>query len=117
MPRRPLRALLAAVCAAALAGCAAVPASSDLHVVRSMPAGSRLVPPAGPERGVDPFRLVGEYIEATDSPANEHAAARLVDHVHGAFQLPAAVTPLRVEHVASEAFRVHAHQNLSLIPI
>ena len=61
---------------AALAGCAAVPASSDLQVVRSMPVGSRLVPPAGPERGVDPFRLVREFIGATGSPANSHAAAR-----------------------------------------
>ncbi len=84
MPRRPLRALLAAVCAAALAGCAAVPASSDLHVVRSMPVGSRLVPPAGPERGVDPFRLVREFIEATGSPANGHAAARAFLSRHAA---------------------------------
>ncbi|MGH3866066.1 MAG: LpqB family beta-propeller domain-containing protein [Pseudonocardiaceae bacterium] len=61
---------------AVLAGCAAVPASSDLQVVRSMPVGSRLVPPAGPERGVDPFRLVREFIGATGSPANGHAAAR-----------------------------------------
>jgi hypothetical protein len=41
-----------------------------------MPAGSQLAPPAGPERGVDPFRLVREFIEATGSSANGHAAAR-----------------------------------------
>jgi hypothetical protein len=41
-----------------------------------MPVGSRLIPPAGPERGVDPFRLVRGFIEATGSPANGHAAAR-----------------------------------------
>jgi Lipoprotein LpqB beta-propeller domain/Sporulation and spore germination len=83
MRRRPLLARLAAVLVsvlifglAPLAGCAAVPASSDLQVVRSMPVGSRLVPPAGPERGVDPFRLVREFIGATGSPANGHAAAR-----------------------------------------
>jgi hypothetical protein len=75
MLRRLLAAALASVLAA-LAGCAAVPESSDLHVVRSMTVGSQLVPPAGPERGVDPFRLVREFIEATGSPANGHAAAR-----------------------------------------
>ncbi len=41
-----------------------------------MPVGSQLAPPAGPERGVDPFRLVREFIEATGSSANGHAAAR-----------------------------------------
>jgi hypothetical protein len=61
---------------AALAGCAAIPASSDIEVVRSMPVGSQLAPPPGPERGVDPFRLVREFIEATGSAANGHAAAR-----------------------------------------
>lgn len=60
----------------ALAGCVAVPASSDIEVVRSMPVGSQLAPPPGPERGVDPFRLVREFIEATGSSANGHAAAR-----------------------------------------
>lgn len=60
----------------ALAGCAAIPASSDLQVVRSVPVGSQLVAPAGPERGVDPFRLVREFIGATGSPADAHAAAR-----------------------------------------
>ncbi len=73
---RRCAALLAAVLLASLAGCAAVPSSSDIHVVRSLPEGSRLAAPAGPERGVDPFRLVREFIEATGSPANGHAAAR-----------------------------------------
>jgi len=75
----PVRGLLAAVFAAglvALAGCATIPASSDLQVVRSIPVGSRLASPAGPERGVDPFRLVRGFIEATGDPANGHAAAR-----------------------------------------
>jgi Lipoprotein LpqB beta-propeller domain/Sporulation and spore germination len=61
---------------AMLAGCATIPASSDIQVVRAMPAGSQLAAPAGPERGVDPFRLVREFIEATGSSANGHAAAR-----------------------------------------
>jgi Lipoprotein LpqB beta-propeller domain/Sporulation and spore germination len=76
MRPRSFRALLTVGLALLLAGCATVPASSDLQVVRSMPAVSRLVPPAGPERGVDPFRLVREFIGATGSPANGHAAAR-----------------------------------------
>ncbi|MGB6163402.1 MAG: LpqB family beta-propeller domain-containing protein [Pseudonocardiaceae bacterium] len=76
MRPRSFRALLTVGLALLLAGCATVPASSDLQVVRSMPVGSRLVPPAGPERGVDPFRLVREFIGATGSPANGHAAAR-----------------------------------------
>ncbi|MGH3686184.1 MAG: LpqB family beta-propeller domain-containing protein [Pseudonocardiaceae bacterium] len=78
--RARLLAILLAVVAgpglAVLGGCGAVPASSDLQVVRAMPLGSHLAPPAGPERGVDPFRLVREFIEATGSPANGHAAAR-----------------------------------------
>ncbi|HET9256633.1 MAG TPA: hypothetical protein VFO16_15735, partial [Pseudonocardiaceae bacterium] len=75
MRRRLLAAVLAAILAA-LAGCAAIPATSDIQVVRSMPSGSQLAAPAGPERGVDPFRLVREFIEATGSSANSHAAAR-----------------------------------------
>jgi Lipoprotein LpqB beta-propeller domain/Sporulation and spore germination len=76
MRGHPVRGLLVAGLAAVLAGCAAIPASSDLQVVRSIPVGSRLASPAGPERGVDPFRLVREFIEATGAPANGHAAAR-----------------------------------------
>lgn len=68
-------AVLVAVQLAAVAGCAAVPSSSDIQVVRG-PEGSRLAAPAGPQRGVDPFRLVRDFIEATGSPASGHAAAR-----------------------------------------
>ncbi|MGH3941705.1 MAG: LpqB family beta-propeller domain-containing protein [Pseudonocardiaceae bacterium] len=75
MPRWiALLALLA--CCATLAGCAAVPESSDLQVVRSLPVGQQVSAPTGPPRGVDPFRLVRQFIEATGSPANGHAAAR-----------------------------------------
>ena len=68
--------VLSAIGLTGLVGCAAIPASSDIQVVRSMPVGSQLTPPLGPERGVDPFRLVRGFIEATGSPANGHAAAR-----------------------------------------
>jgi hypothetical protein len=61
---------------AAFTGCAAIPASTDIEVVRSMPVGAQLAPPPGPEQGVDPFRLVREFIEATGSATNGHAAAR-----------------------------------------
>ncbi|MGH3753915.1 MAG: LpqB family beta-propeller domain-containing protein [Pseudonocardiaceae bacterium] len=74
-PLRRWRAALVAVQLAAVAGCAAVPSSSDI-VVRSGPEGPRLSAPAGPQRGVDPFRLVRDFIEATGSPAGGHAAAR-----------------------------------------
>ncbi len=58
------------------AGCATVPASSDLQVVHSVPVGPQVPAPSGPDRGVDPFRLVREFIEATGNPVNGHAAAR-----------------------------------------
>jgi Lipoprotein LpqB beta-propeller domain/Sporulation and spore germination len=70
------RASMLTVLLALLVACAAVPGSSDIQVVRSMPVVSGLAPPAGPAQGVDPFRLVREFIEATGSPANGHAAAR-----------------------------------------
>lgn len=75
---RPGALLLAALAGlGGLTGCATVPQNSDVQVVRSFPIGSSQVPsPAGPESGVDPFRLVREYIEATGSPVNGHAAAR-----------------------------------------
>src|SRR5919205_4473732 len=74
--RSRLLTMLAATVLVGCAGCAAIPSSSDIQVVRSMPVGSQLAPPLGPERGVDPFRLVREFIEATGSAANGHAAAR-----------------------------------------
>ncbi|HEY2766086.1 MAG TPA: LpqB family beta-propeller domain-containing protein [Pseudonocardiaceae bacterium] len=76
--RRWVRISLLAVltAGATLSGCATVPASSDLQVVRSVPVGPIVQVPTGPARGVDPFRLVRGYIEATGSPANGHAAAR-----------------------------------------
>jgi hypothetical protein len=77
MPRRTSAVLLVLlVGGSTLAGCATVPDSSDLQVVRSFPVGPQLPPPPGPARGVDPFRLVREFIKATGSPAGGHAAAR-----------------------------------------
>lgn len=76
MARRMVAAVLALLVGGALAGCATVPDSSDLQVVHSFPVGPQVLPSPGPARGVDPFRLVREFIEATGSPANGHAAAR-----------------------------------------
>ncbi len=69
------RALLLVLALLLAAGCASVPESSDIVVVRSVPAAQ---PPAvsGPSPGVSPFRLVRDFIEATGNPANGHAAAR-----------------------------------------
>jgi len=71
-------AVLAALLVTALlvTGCATVPESSDVRVLRSVPAGPQIAPPAGPSPGANPFRLVRDFIEATGSPANGHAAAR-----------------------------------------
>lgn len=58
------------------AGCAGVPESTDVEVVRTVPAAQ---PPAVavPSPGTSPFRLVRDFIEATGNPANGHAAARV----------------------------------------
>ncbi|MGH4020173.1 MAG: LpqB family beta-propeller domain-containing protein [Pseudonocardiaceae bacterium] len=75
--RRALLPVLVALPAVLLVGgCATVPASSDVQVLRSVPAGPQVPPPAGPTSGASPFRLVRDFIEVTGSPANGHAAAR-----------------------------------------
>jgi len=72
--RRVLAAILVAMSAAA---CATVPETSDVRVVRAAPAaGPQIPPPVGPTAGASPFRLARDFIEATGSPANGHAAAR-----------------------------------------
>lgn len=68
--------VLAVLAAVLVAGCATVPETSDVRVLRSVPAGPQIAPPAGPTPGANPFRLVRDFIEATGSPANGHAAAR-----------------------------------------
>ncbi|HYZ10134.1 MAG TPA: LpqB family beta-propeller domain-containing protein [Pseudonocardiaceae bacterium] len=65
-----------ALLAVLVPGCATVPDSSDVQVLRSVPSGPQVAPPAGPTPGASPFRLVRDFIEATGSPANGHAAAR-----------------------------------------
>jgi hypothetical protein len=69
------RALPLVVAVFLAAGCATVPQSSDVVVVRSVPAAQPLAVP-GPSPGTSPFRLVRDFIEATGNPRNGHAAAR-----------------------------------------
>ncbi len=74
--RATLRGVLPlALIALLAAGCATVPESSDVVVVRSVPAAQPAAAP-GPAPGTSPFRLVRDFIEATGSPENGHAAAR-----------------------------------------
>lgn len=69
------RALPLVVAVFLAAGCATVPQSSDVVVVRAVPAAQPLAVP-GPSPGTSPFRLVRDFIEATGNPRNGHAAAR-----------------------------------------
>lgn len=69
------RALPLVVAVFLAAGCATVPQSSDVVVVRSVPAAQPLAVP-GPSPGTSPFRLVRDFIEATGNPRTGHAAAR-----------------------------------------
>ncbi|MQA14076.1 MAG: hypothetical protein GEV09_07850 [Pseudonocardiaceae bacterium] len=70
--RRAVPAVLAVLLAG---GCATVPESSDVVVVRSVPAAQSPVAP-GPSPGASPFQLVRDFIEATGNPEKGHAAAR-----------------------------------------
>lgn len=73
--RRVLPAVVALL-VALIPGCATVPESSDVQVLRSVPTGPKVAPPAGPTPGASPFRLVRDFIEATGTLADGHAAAR-----------------------------------------
>ena len=57
-----------------------------------------------------------ELVEQTDAATflieiHDHAPALFGDHLHRGVQLPAAVASQRMEHVASEALRVHSDEN------
>lgn len=69
------RALIGGLGGLVLVGCAAVPDSSDVTVVRTVPDAA---PPvvSGPIPGSSPFRVVRDFIEATGTPENGHAGAR-----------------------------------------
>lgn len=61
---------------ALLAGCATVPSSSDVQVLRKLGEGGVVVPPAAPVDGENPLDLVRGYLEASGSTLEHHQAAR-----------------------------------------
>ncbi len=71
--RRPVAVL--AVLLAALAGCASVPESSPVQVLRQV-GGDEAAPPPGPVDGSNPLDLVRDFVTASGSGTDKHAAAR-----------------------------------------
>jgi hypothetical protein len=73
------RALLAAVVgvvALLLAGCATVPGSSDVTVLRRVGDPAEPSAPPGPARGAQPLEIVRGWIQASGATAERHSAAR-----------------------------------------
>jgi Lipoprotein LpqB beta-propeller domain/Sporulation and spore germination len=62
--------------AALLAGCASVPDSSPVEPLRKITEGYGPLSPPGPGENVSPLDLVAGFVNASASPANQHAAAR-----------------------------------------
>ncbi|GAA4844519.1 LpqB family beta-propeller domain-containing protein [Actinomycetospora corticicola] len=76
---RPARAVLAAVLglvALLPAGCATVPGSSDVTVLRRVGDPAEPSAPPGPARGAGPLEIVRGWILASGSTAERHSAAR-----------------------------------------
>ena len=71
--RRPRAA--ARSCWLALAGCASVPDSSPVQVLRQV-GGDEAAPPPGPVDGSNPLDLVRDFVTASGSSTDKHAAAR-----------------------------------------
>ncbi|NMO90764.1 LpqB family beta-propeller domain-containing protein [Actinomycetospora sp. TBRC 11914] len=82
MKRRLLAAVLGLV-ALLLAGCATVPGSSDVTVLRRVGDPAEPSAPPGPNRGAQPLEIVRGWINASGATAERHSAAR-------AFLAPAA---------------------------
>jgi hypothetical protein len=73
--RRPvLVALLLALCTAA--GCASVPESSTVQVLRQIGGGEDEMLPPGPVEGSNPLDLVRDFVFASGSSTERHGAAR-----------------------------------------
>lgn len=74
--RRPVVvAAVAAVLCFALAGCASVPDGSPVQVLRQV-GGDEGAPPPGPVDGSNPLDLVRDFVTASGSSTDKHAAAR-----------------------------------------
>jgi len=72
--RAALPALLLAL--AALAGCASVPESSTVQVLRQVGTGEDEILPPGPVEGSNPLDLVRDFVFASGSSSERHGAAR-----------------------------------------
>ncbi len=66
---------LLAVLLMGLAGCASVPDSSPVQVLRQV-GGDEAAPPPGPVDGSNPLDLVRDFVTASGSSTDKHAAAR-----------------------------------------
>jgi hypothetical protein len=71
------RLLILLTAAGALGGCASVPDSSPVQVLRRVTEGDGPALPPGPNQTTDPLELVRGFITASASSQNRHAAARL----------------------------------------
>lgn len=61
---------------AGVAGCASVPSSSPVQILRQVSAGDDAAPPQGPTEGLNPLDLVREFVSASGSSTDKHGAAR-----------------------------------------
>jgi hypothetical protein len=59
------------------ASCASIPESSDPKVVKRVDEGNPSTPVPAPPRDIDSFALVRNFVDATASPENNHATARM----------------------------------------
>ncbi|WP_433799680.1 LpqB family beta-propeller domain-containing protein [Actinomycetospora sp. CA-084318] len=74
--RRRLLAAVLGLVALLLAGCATVPGSSDVTVLRRVGDPAEPSAPPGPARGAGPLEIVRGWILASGSTAERHSAAR-----------------------------------------
>ena len=75
-PRRVLTALALLLVVAGVAGCASVPDSSPVQVLRQVSEGDDEMLPPGPAEGSNPLDLVRDFVFASGSSADAHGAAR-----------------------------------------
>lgn len=61
---------------AGIGGCASIPASSPVQVLREVTAGDDVLPPPGPVDGSNPLDLVRDFVTASGSSTDRHGAAR-----------------------------------------
>lgn len=74
--RRRAAVVALVLAAAGVAGCASVPSSSPVQILRAVTDGETAVLPPGPVDGSDAIELVRGFVQASASSADEHAAAR-----------------------------------------